>query len=175
MDFRAFSCRWATDSLVDIEQRRLKNKKNKILNLMTTLFDLCEVRYKISAHMQMSTQRNTARVLTKVWRIRYQHTCRWALSETPRVYLQKCDVRTVKSATVKSVHTSRNAAFLFCVTKFLPSPHVRPRQKTAQSVQRMDGPGDRIQLEARFSAPVQAGPGTHPTSCARGRGSLSRR
>jgi hypothetical protein len=36
----------------------------------------------------------------------------------------------------------------------------------------LDGPGDRIPIEARFSAPVQTGPGVHPPSYTRvpGRG-----
>ena len=32
--------------------------------------------------------------------------------------------------------------------------------------------GDRIQVEARFSAPVQTGPGAHPASCTMGTGSF---
>jgi len=32
--------------------------------------------------------------------------------------------------------------------------------------------GDRIPAEARFSAPVQTGPGTHPASCTMGTGSF---
>jgi hypothetical protein len=32
--------------------------------------------------------------------------------------------------------------------------------------------GDRIPVGARFSAPVQTGPGAHPTSCAMGTGSF---
>jgi len=32
--------------------------------------------------------------------------------------------------------------------------------------------GDRIRVEARFSAPVQTGPGTHPVSCTMGSGSF---
>ena len=35
--------------------------------------------------------------------------------------------------------------------------------------------GDRIPVEARFSAPVQTGPGAHPASCTMGTRSLSRR
>ena len=31
---------------------------------------------------------------------------------------------------------------------------------------------DRIPVEARFSAPVQTGPGAHPASCTRGTGSF---
>jgi hypothetical protein len=34
--------------------------------------------------------------------------------------------------------------------------------------------GDRMPVEARFSAPVQAGPGAHPPSCPGGTRSLSR-
>ena len=34
--------------------------------------------------------------------------------------------------------------------------------------------GDRIQVGARFSAPVQTGPGAHPASYTMGNGSLSR-
>jgi len=34
--------------------------------------------------------------------------------------------------------------------------------------------GDRIPLEARFSAPVQTGPGDHPASCTMGTGSFPR-
>jgi hypothetical protein len=34
--------------------------------------------------------------------------------------------------------------------------------------------GDRIPVEARFSAPVQAGPGAHPTSYTTGNGFISR-
>jgi len=33
-------------------------------------------------------------------------------------------------------------------------------------------PGDQIPVEARFSAPVQTGPGTHPASCTMDTGSL---
>jgi hypothetical protein len=33
--------------------------------------------------------------------------------------------------------------------------------------------GDRIPVEARFSAPVQTGPGAHPASCTMGTGSFS--
>jgi hypothetical protein len=32
--------------------------------------------------------------------------------------------------------------------------------------------GDRIPMEARFSVPVQTGPGTHPASCTIGTGSF---
>jgi hypothetical protein len=32
--------------------------------------------------------------------------------------------------------------------------------------------GDRIPVEARFSAPVQTGPGAHPASCTMGTGSF---
>ena len=37
----------------------------------------------------------------------------------------------------------------------------------------LDGPGIRIPVEARFSAPVQTGPGAHPASCTMGTGSFS--
>ena len=33
--------------------------------------------------------------------------------------------------------------------------------------------GDQIPVEARFSAPVQTGPGAHPSSCTMGTGSLT--
>jgi hypothetical protein len=36
----------------------------------------------------------------------------------------------------------------------------------------LDGPGIESQLEARFSAPVQTGPGAHPASYTMGTGSL---
>ena len=36
----------------------------------------------------------------------------------------------------------------------------------------LDGPGDRIPVGARFSAPVQIGPGAHPASCTKGNGSF---
>ena len=36
----------------------------------------------------------------------------------------------------------------------------------------LDGPGDRIPVLARFSAPVQTGPGANPASCTMGTGSL---
>ena len=36
----------------------------------------------------------------------------------------------------------------------------------------LDGPGDRIPVGARFSAPVQTGPGTHPASYTTGTGSF---
>jgi hypothetical protein len=36
----------------------------------------------------------------------------------------------------------------------------------------LDGPGDQIPVEARFSAPVQTGPGAHPASCTMGTESL---
>ena len=36
----------------------------------------------------------------------------------------------------------------------------------------LDGPGDGIPVGARFSAPVQTGPGAHPTSCTMGTGSF---
>ena len=39
---------------------------------------------------------------------------------------------------------------------------------------RAERPGDRIPVEARFSAPIQTGPGAQPTSCTMGTGSLSR-
>jgi hypothetical protein len=35
-----------------------------------------------------------------------------------------------------------------------------------------DGPGDRIPVESRFSAPVQTGPKAHPASCTMGTGSF---
>jgi hypothetical protein len=38
----------------------------------------------------------------------------------------------------------------------------------------LDGPGDRISVGAKFSAPVPAIPGTHPASYTMGTGSLSR-
>ena len=38
----------------------------------------------------------------------------------------------------------------------------------------LDGPGDRMPVRARFSAPVQTGPRTHPTSYTMGTGSLPR-
>ena len=34
----------------------------------------------------------------------------------------------------------------------------------------LDGPGDRIPVEARFFAPVQTSPGAHPASCTMGTG-----
>jgi hypothetical protein len=37
----------------------------------------------------------------------------------------------------------------------------------------LDGLGDRIPVGARFSAPVQTGPGAHPASCKMGTESLS--
>jgi hypothetical protein len=37
----------------------------------------------------------------------------------------------------------------------------------------MDGPGVESRLEARFSAPVQTGPGTHPASCTMDTGSFT--
>ena len=37
----------------------------------------------------------------------------------------------------------------------------------------LDGPGDRIPVGARFSTPVQTGPGAHPASCTMGTGSFS--
>jgi len=37
---------------------------------------------------------------------------------------------------------------------------------------RLDGPGIRIPVGARFSAPVQTGPGVHPASCTMGTGSF---
>ena len=36
----------------------------------------------------------------------------------------------------------------------------------------LDGPGDRIPVGARFSAPVQTDPGAHPASCTMGTGSF---
>ena len=39
----------------------------------------------------------------------------------------------------------------------------------------LDSSGDRFPVEARFSAPVQTGPGIHPASYTMGTGSLSRR
>ena len=36
----------------------------------------------------------------------------------------------------------------------------------------LDGPGIESRWGARFSAPVQAGPGAHPASCTMGTGSL---
>jgi len=36
----------------------------------------------------------------------------------------------------------------------------------------LDGPGIESQWGARFSAPVQAGPGAHPASCTMGTGSF---
>ena len=36
----------------------------------------------------------------------------------------------------------------------------------------LDGPGDRIPVGARFSAPVHTGPGAHPTSYTMGTGSF---
>jgi len=36
----------------------------------------------------------------------------------------------------------------------------------------LDGPGNRISVGARFSAPVQTGPGADPTSCTMGTGSF---
>jgi hypothetical protein len=36
----------------------------------------------------------------------------------------------------------------------------------------LDGPGIESRLGARFSAPVQTGPGTHPASCTMGTGSF---
>jgi hypothetical protein len=36
----------------------------------------------------------------------------------------------------------------------------------------LDGPGDRIPVEARFYAPVRTGPGAHPASCTMGTGSF---
>ena len=36
----------------------------------------------------------------------------------------------------------------------------------------LDGPGIESWWEARFSAPVQTGPGAHPASCTMGTGSL---
>ena len=36
----------------------------------------------------------------------------------------------------------------------------------------LDGPGDRIPFAARFSAPVQTGPGAHPASYTTGTGSF---
>ena len=38
----------------------------------------------------------------------------------------------------------------------------------------LDGTGNRIPVEARFSAPVQTGPGAHPASCTMGTGSFQR-
>ena len=37
----------------------------------------------------------------------------------------------------------------------------------------LEGSGDRIPVRARFSAPVQTGPGNHPASCKMGTGSFS--
>jgi hypothetical protein len=39
---------------------------------------------------------------------------------------------------------------------------------------RLGWSGDRIPVGARFSAPVQTGPGAHPASCTMGTGSFSR-
>jgi len=36
----------------------------------------------------------------------------------------------------------------------------------------LDGPGIESRLGAKFSAPVQTGPGTHPASCTMGTGSF---
>jgi hypothetical protein len=36
----------------------------------------------------------------------------------------------------------------------------------------LDASGDRIPVGARFSAPVQTGPGAHPASCRMGTGSF---
>jgi hypothetical protein len=36
----------------------------------------------------------------------------------------------------------------------------------------LDGPGIESRLEARFSAPVQTGPGAHPASCTIGTGAF---
>ena len=36
----------------------------------------------------------------------------------------------------------------------------------------LDGPGVESRWEARFSAPVQTGPGAHPASCTMGAGSF---
>jgi hypothetical protein len=36
----------------------------------------------------------------------------------------------------------------------------------------LDGPGIQSRLRARFSAPVQTGPGAHPASCTMGTGSF---
>jgi len=38
----------------------------------------------------------------------------------------------------------------------------------------LDGPGIESRWGARFSAPVQTGPGANPTPCTMGTGSLSR-
>jgi hypothetical protein len=49
------------------------------------------------------------------------------------------------------------------------------RAAIAQSVERLataGRSGDRFPVEARFSAPVQTGPGAHPASCTTGTGLL---
>ena len=38
----------------------------------------------------------------------------------------------------------------------------------------LEGPEDRIPVEARFSAPIHTGPGAHPASCTIGTGSFPR-
>jgi len=45
-------------------------------------------------------------------------------------------------------------------------------RKTIANVYGMDGPGIESRCGARFSAPVQTGPGAHPSSCIMGTGSF---
>ena len=81
--------------------------------------------------------------------------------------------RSCNSCSAKQSHITHLSAISMTVL-IIPTPSFRGRDSSVgiATRYRLDGPGIQSRWGARFSAPVQTGPGAHPASCTMGTGSF---
>ena len=74
----------------------------------------------------------------------------------------------------KYLNLALNSTWLDTKMSVYYTPYLKGRDSSVGIATRygLDGPGDRIPVGARFSAPVQTGPGAHPASYTMGTGTF---